>query len=93
MNPIIEKIALDKKITYDDAVYILNEISGHLVRKVPALQQVIEDIFDNVEPDLLNEHLNKMISLLQQQNIESFKNWRMPPLTTTIRSSGIEGML
>jgi hypothetical protein len=93
MNSIIEQIALDKKISYDDAAYILNEISGHLVRKVPALQQVIEDIFDNVEPDLLDEHLNKMISLLQHRNIESFKNWRMPPITITISSSGIDGML
>jgi hypothetical protein len=93
MNSIIEQIALDKKITYDDAAYILNEFSGHLVRKVPALQQVIEDIFDNVEPDLLDEHLNIMISLLQHRNIESFKNWRMPPITITISSSGIDGML
>ena len=93
MNSIIEQIALDRKISYDDAAYILNEISGHLVRKVPALQQVIEDIFDNVEPDLLDEHLNKMISLLQHRNIESFKNWRMPPITITISSSGIDGML
>jgi hypothetical protein len=70
-----------------------NEISGHLVRKVPALQQVIEDILDDVEPDLLDEHLNRMISLLQHRNLESFKNWRMPPLTSTIRSPGIDGML
>ncbi|HMC87024.1 MAG TPA: hypothetical protein VKI61_15965 [Chitinophagaceae bacterium] len=93
MNPIIEQIVLDKKISYDDADYILKAISGHLVSKVPTLQQVIEDIFDNVEPDILNEHLNKMISLVQHRNIESFKNWRMPPLTKTISSSGIEGML
>jgi regulator of replication initiation timing len=93
MHPIIEQIALDKKISFDDAAYILNEISGHLVRQVPALQQVIEDIFENADQDLLNEHLNKMISLLQQRSMESFKTWRMPPLTKIISSSGIDGML
>ena len=93
MHPIIEQIVLDKKISFDDAAYIVNEISGHLVRKVPALQQVIEDILENVEPDLLDEHLNKMIYHLQQRNMESFKTWRMPPLTRKISSSGIDGML
>jgi hypothetical protein len=93
MNTIIEQIVSDKKISYDDAAYILKAISAHLASKVPALQQVIEDIFENAEADLLNEHLNKMISLLQHQNMESFKDWRMPPLTKTISSSGIEGIL
>jgi hypothetical protein len=93
MNPIIEQIAMEKKISYDDAAHILKTFSIHLVQKIPALQQVIEDILEDAESDLLNEHLNKMISLLQHRNMESFKNWRMPPQQKTGSSWGIEGIL
>jgi hypothetical protein len=88
MYPIIERLASDTGITIDDANYIFTIISGDLVTKIPPLKQVIEDIFENAEPDQLKEHINKMIILLQRDGMEAYKTWSMPQAVRRIRQSG-----
>lgn len=80
MCQLIEQLASDKGISVDDANYIFIFISGHLLSKIPALSQVFEDVFENAEADKLQEHINKAIRLIQQQQWEDkFKDCIMPP--------------
>jgi len=89
MCQLIEQLASDKGINVDDANYIYTFISGYLVNKIPALSQVIEDIFENPGTDKLNEHINKAIELIQhQQWREKFKDYRMPPPDYIIQQTG-----
>ena len=77
---LIEQLAGEKGIDAKDANYIFTLITDHLANKIPALNQVIEDVFENVEPNELREHIDKAIELLQQQQWkEKFKDYVMPP--------------
>ena len=77
---LIEQLASEKGINVKDANYIFTFITGYLANKIPALNQVIEDVFENAEPNELKEHINKAIELLQQQQWkEKFKGYHMPP--------------
>ena len=82
MCQLIEQIASDKGINVDDANYIFIFISAHLLSKIPALSQVIEDVFENANEGILQEHINNAIQLIQQQQWkEKFKDCLMPPQT------------
>lgn len=89
MCQLIEKLAHDKGINVDDANYIYTFISGYLVNKIPALSQIIEDIFENAEADKLKEHISKAIELMQRQQWkEKFKDYMMPPQIPSSSNSG-----
>jgi hypothetical protein len=89
MCQLIDKIASDKGINPDDANYIYTFVSGHLVSKIPALGQVIEDVFENADAGKLQEHINKAIEAIQQQQWrEKFKGFLAPPHTNIIRPTG-----
>ena len=78
MYQIVEQLANDTGISTDDANYFFSIIAGHLVDKIPALKQVVEDVFENADPEKLKEHLNKLAVLLQQEGMDKFKTWQMP---------------
>jgi len=77
MCQIIEQLAGERGIRPDDANYIFNVISDHLVNRIPALKQVMEDIFAEAGDDELQVHISKMIIILQQPSVEAFKTWQM----------------
>ena len=80
MCKLINELARDKGINVDDANYIYTFISGYLVNKIPALSQVIEDIFEDSDAGKLKEHIITAIETIQQQHWqEKFKNYTMPP--------------
>ena len=79
MQQIIVQLANEAGIAIDEANYIFIAITSQLVTKIPALQQVIEDVFENVDTDKLKQHINKLILLLQeQQSKETFGAWIIP---------------
>ncbi|MEP7374278.1 MAG: hypothetical protein ABI675_12860 [Chitinophagaceae bacterium] len=78
MYQIVEQVANDTGITPDDVNYIFSVIAGHLVGKIPALKQVVEDVFANADTEKLKEHLNKLALLLQKEDMDKFKTWQMP---------------
>ena len=78
MYQIVEQLADETGISPDDADYIFSAIAGRLVGKIPALKQVIEDVFANADTEKLKEHLNKLVVLLQQEGMDKFKSWQMP---------------
>jgi len=82
MCQLIEKIANEKGINVEDANYIFTIISAHLLSKIPALNQVIEDVFENADESILKEHVSKAIQLIQQQLWkEKFKDCHGLPQT------------
>ncbi|MEO6290106.1 MAG: hypothetical protein ABIO76_09310 [Ginsengibacter sp.] len=81
MNGILEQIATDKGVDVNDVIDIFTRFSTLIINKIPELKPVIEDVFINVDPDKLNEHITKMIVLLQEKNISKFKTWTMPQLS------------
>ena len=79
MQQLINKLADDMGINADEVNSIFIAISGRLVHKIPALQQVIDDVFENAEDDTLKEHLAELIvNLQEQQRKEVFGNWKIP---------------
>jgi len=89
MQQLIKEIANDTGITVDDVNYIFIAISGHLLSKIPALQQVVEDVFENAEDDTLKEHLTKLIiNLQEQQRKEVFGNWKIPQRREVMHREG-----
>jgi hypothetical protein len=79
MVQIIQQLSLETGITVDDINNITIAILNLLASKVPAIKQVVEDVFDNVEPDELKRDINKLILMLQEQQCkETFGNWIMP---------------
>ena len=93
MCRIIDHLANERGMKTDDANYIFTCISDHLVNIIPALKQVIEDVFaDEAGDDKLREHISKMIMLLQQHAMETFKTWQMPE-QCIIRPSGSDQIL
>ena len=78
MYQIVEQLASDTGISTDDANYIFTVIAGRLVDKIPALEQVVEDVFANADTEKLKEHLTKLAVRLQQEGMDKFKTWQMP---------------
>jgi hypothetical protein len=92
MCRIIDQLASERGFTPDDANYIFTRISNHLVEKIPALKQVMEDVFADAPDDELQEHISKMIILLQQHGMKAFKTWQMPH-QSIIREQGSSRVL
>ena len=79
MQKIIEQLAKDTGISIKDAGNIFTAFSGFIIHRIPELNQVIDDVFANLDGDLLQEHINKAIISLQQQESGKFKSWVIPP--------------
>ena len=89
MQQIIKQLANETGITIDEVNYIFIAFSSQLVNKIPALQQVIEDVFENVEDDKLKGHINKLILHLQEQQCkETYGAWIIPQRNEIIHQEG-----
>jgi uncharacterized protein YbcC (UPF0753/DUF2309 family) len=89
MLQVIEQLAHKTGIPIEDTDFFFTAISSELVSKIPALQQVIQDIFENAESEKLKEHINEMIILLlEQQFMEKFGEWKIPHQTEIIHFRG-----
>ena len=92
MCRVIDQLAIERGFTSDDANYFFICISDHLFERIPALKQVMEDVFADAPDDKLQEHISKMIILLQLQGMKAFKTWQMPD-PSIIRQPGSSEML
>lgn len=85
MQQIIEQLSKDTGIKVEEVKSIFTAISGRLVNKVPALQQVIDDVFQNAEIEILKEHISKLIIHLQQEQCkEKYMGWNIPQCNEAI---------
>jgi hypothetical protein len=79
MHILIEQLAKDTGITIDKGNYFLNEILSQLIKKIPALQEVLEDVVGDAKDSQLKVHINKLIKQLQEQDYkEKFGTWNIP---------------
>ena len=65
MCQIIEQVSSDMGIAVEDATRIFSLFSAFLVSKIPELRQVVNDVFEDVEADILSQHIKKLVSLLE----------------------------
>lgn len=93
MCRIIDQLASERGIKPDDADYIFTCISTHLANKIPALKEVIEDVFaDETADDKLQEDISKAIIRLQLHTTKVFQTWLMPN-QSIIREQGSDDIL
>lgn len=84
MQQIIEQLAADAGTTVEEANIIFTAISTLLISKIPALAQIIEDVFENAEADKLKTHIRKLIIHLEEQQCkEAFSEWMLPQQNQT----------
>jgi Flp pilus assembly pilin Flp len=80
MEPLIKQLAADAGTTFEETGIIVSAITSLLITKLPALTQVIEDVFENVETDILKVNIRKLIIKLEEQQCkETFGAWIPPP--------------
>ena len=83
MKEVIDQIAKEAGIGESDANYIFTVICSRIAIKVPALQKVINDVFEDKETDELEKDINEMVKHLQEQQWkEKFKTWIIPQRNT-----------
>ncbi len=93
MCHIIDQLAGERGLKPDDANYIFTRISDHLINKIPALKQVIEDVFsEDAGDDMLQEDIGKAIILLQKHTMKAFQTWHIPG-QSIIRQEGSDLIL
>ena len=93
MCQIIDQLAIERGVEPNDANYIFRCISAHLVNKIPALKEVIEDVFaDETDDDKLQEDISKAVILLQLHTMKAFQTWHMPN-QSIIRQQGSDHIL
>jgi len=87
MCQIIEQVSSDMGIAVEDATRIFSLFSAFLVSKIPELRQVVNDVFEDVEADILSQHIKKLVSLLEKQSMGNFNTWTMPEQPESVRKS------
>ncbi len=89
MCQLIEKAASDAGISIEGANTVFTVFTSHLIGKVPELSQLINDVFADIDAELLQEHISRAASLIQQHEADKYKSWHIPPQQFSItRSSG-----
>lgn len=78
MCQLIEKAASDAGISSESANAIFAVFTSHLIGKVPELSQLIDDVFADIDTELLQQHINRAASLIQQREADKYKFWGIP---------------
>ena len=73
MYQLIEQLSTDTGVSIEDTNNMLLLFCGAIVKKIPQLQQVIDDVFINADEELLHDHINRLSVLIQQQESEKHK--------------------
>lgn len=73
MHQVIEQLANDTGLSIADTNRIFTEFSVIIVKKIPQLGQVINDVFTNADEELLQEHIKRLSALIQQQESDKHK--------------------
>ena len=79
MHQLIDQFATKNGISTKDAERIFSFIEECLVKKIPQLKRLIEDIFENAGDQSLKEHLEEAIREIERQLWkEKFKDYQVP---------------
>lgn len=79
MHQLIDQFATKNNISTKDAERIFSFIEECLIKKIPQLKRLIEDIFDNAGDQFLKQHLEEAIREIERQLWkEKFKDYQLP---------------
>lgn len=74
MCQLIEKAASDAGISIKGANGLFLVFTSHIISKVPELGQLIDDVFADIDTELLQQHINRAASLIQQHEADKYKS-------------------
>jgi hypothetical protein len=85
MNEIMGQVAKEVGIEEYKANYIFAAICNRIITKVPALEKVIKDVFNDTETGDLEKDISDMVTHLHEQEWKNkFKTWILPQENTEI---------
>ena len=79
MYQLIEKIAGENGMDKEKADSLFRAFSCQISDKIPQLSQIVEDVFGDVDEDLLRQHINRAIAQIQQMEADRHRKWILPP--------------
>ena len=82
MQQALEQLAYDKGISIEDAGNLFAAFTSVITDKAPPLKQLIDDVFENTDADILEQHINMAVDLFQQREMEKYKSWIIPQYQT-----------
>lgn len=89
MCRIVDELAVENGVLPDAANRIFAGITALLVKKIPELEQVLDDVFNECEDDKLREHTGRMAKIIQEHHWkDKFRDRQMPPQGHIIIPSG-----
>ena len=93
MCRLIEKAASDTGISIESANTIFSLVTNHLINKVPELAQLVADVFEEIDAELLQQHVNRAAILIQQLQADKYKLWNLPVQQYSIIKNTSKGEL
>ncbi len=82
MQQVLEQIALNNGISSEDAGNLFAAFTSVITDKLPQLKQLIDDVIENADADLLQQHINRTVTQFQLQESDKYKTWIMPVYQT-----------
>ena len=82
MQQFLEQLAHDNGISIEDAGNLFTAFTSIITDKLPQLKQLIDDVFENANADVLQQHINKAITQFQQKESGRYKSWIIPHYQT-----------
>jgi len=76
MEQLIEQLTKQYNLSEDEAASIINTIAnyaGQVIDKVPKLSQWMDDIFEDIDEDLLQQHIINNSYFIQQHKRYQYK--------------------
>jgi hypothetical protein len=79
MQQILEQLANDTGLTIEEAKCLFTAFAALFIARIPALKIIVDDVVDEADENIINEHISKLILLLQEQQCKAaFGNWIIP---------------
>jgi hypothetical protein len=86
MYPIIEQMAEELDLSEKQACCAFTIVIARVLMKVPQLEQLMDSIFSNADPEEVSNEIDKMMFRFQQHKMEIFLSWTMPEETMIIHA-------
>ena len=79
MQQILEQLANDTGLTLEEAKCLFTAFAALFIARIPALKIIVDDVVEDADESIINEHISKLILLLQEQQCKAtFGNWIIP---------------
>ncbi len=93
MCQLIEKAASDAGISIEGTNTIFTVFASNLLGKAPELSELTNDVFADIDAELLQKHISRAASLILEHEADKYKSWHVPPQQFSITVSSGKGEL